>query len=137
MKELSMRTKIEMVFLCKGIRWSYYWQEKGLNPSRVNREFEEGAREDTLRLVWDDLGYEVKTGFEEVKHDMSLRKKVEFLCKMNGISLTDLAKATGDTATNLTQKLTRERMNLDEWNKIGEVLGVKVDLVLRGDDFTI
>lgn len=137
MKELTLRTKIEMVFECKGIKWSYFWQERGMNPSRVNKEFENEPRQTTLQKVWDELGYEVKTGFEEVSPDMTLKQKVKMLCKMRGISMADLAYAIGDKESNLSQKLTRERMNMEEWNRIGEALGVQFRIVIQGDDFEL
>lgn len=65
---------------------------------------------------------------------MSAAKIIKDLCKQQNVSLTELAQRTNQSQQNLGQKLSRDSLRWDEFIKLVEALGLKMDYNFKSNE---
>lgn len=65
---------------------------------------------------------------------LTTTEQIRLLASRAGLSLADLARATGQTPQNLNNKLKRDKFTVQELQAIAQALGGSVSLVWTGKD---
>ena len=65
---------------------------------------------------------------------LTTSEQIRLLCSRAGLSLSDLARATGQTPQNLNNKLKRDRFTVQELQAIAQALGGQLELVWTDKD---
>ncbi len=65
---------------------------------------------------------------------LTITEQIRLLCSRAGLSLSDLARATGQTPQNLGNKLKRDKFTVQELQAIAQALGGRVELVWTDKD---
>lgn len=55
--------------------------------------------------------------------NITISEKIKILCSRAGLSLSDVARAVGDSPQNFTQKLKRDNFRVSDLEKIAAVCG--------------
>ena len=61
-------------------------------------------------------------------------EQIRLLCIRAGLSLSDLARATGQSPQNLSNKVRRDRFTVQELQAIAQALGGRLELVWTDKD---
>ena len=65
---------------------------------------------------------------------LTTSEQIRLLCSRAGLSLSDLARATGQTPQNLNNKLKRDRFTVQELQAIAQALGGSVSITWADKD---
>lgn len=60
---------------------------------------------------------------------ITLSEKIRLIARRKGITITELADATGQTRQNLTNKLRRDNLTVEQIQRIAAALGCTVDAI--------
>ena len=60
---------------------------------------------------------------------ITLSEKIRLIARRKGITITELADATGQTRQNLTNKLRRDNLTVEQIQHIAAALGCTVDTI--------
>lgn len=66
--------------------------------------------------------------------ELKTSEQIRLLCSRAGLSLSELARATGQTPQNLNNKLKRDRFTVQELQAIAAALGGCVSITWTGKD---
>jgi transcriptional regulator with XRE-family HTH domain len=65
---------------------------------------------------------------------LTTSEQIRLLCSRAGLSLSDLARATGQTPQNLNNKLKRDRFTVQELQAIAQAFGGSISVVWTDKD---
>ena len=65
---------------------------------------------------------------------MTAGEKIKTLMNRKGVSMGDMAEATGQSRQNLSNKMKRDNFSEQEIEKMASVLGYTMDIVFRDAD---
>lgn len=68
---------------------------------------------------------------------MTARQVIEMVLAYKGMSNSDLARLLGWSPQLLNKRLNTGKFSVEEWEKIGEVLGAKVKIAFQFPDGTV
>ena len=66
--------------------------------------------------------------------ELKTSEQIRILCSRAGLSLADLARATGQSPQNLSNKVRRDRFTVHELQAIAQALGGRLELVWTDKD---
>ena len=67
---------------------------------------------------------------------LTVAEKIKILMKRRGMTMTELAAATGQTRQNLSNKLARDNFSVSDMQALAEALGCEVSIEFRLPDGT-
>lgn len=68
--------------------------------------------------------------------ELTVAEKIRIVMKRQGMTLTELAQATGQTRQNLSNKMSRDNFTLREVNVLAQAIGVELICAFRLPDGT-